>query len=446
MSIKTRFAPSPTGMLHVGNVRTALINWLFTKANNGTFMLRMDDTDLVRSKEEYETAIKNDLQWLGLNWDEFAKQSERLDRYQEIKNQLIASGRLYPCYETQVELDMKRKMLLSRGLPPIYDRAGLKLTKEEHEAFLKEGRKPHYRFLLADEVIEWNDLIRGSIQFQAKNLSDPIVIREDGSMTYILCSAADDIDFNITHILRGEDHISNTAIGIQITKALGKIPPQIGHTSLLQSKSGEISKRLGGFDIHSLREQFIEPMAINSLLAKMGSSDSIEISTSLEQLVSEFDLSKYSSSAVNYDLNELYQLNHKLINNLSYDQIKPSFARLEQEISKEFWEAICGNLNTIIEAVTWWKVCYQDVPGKIAPEDIDFIKKASLLLPHGDWDLTTWNTWTTAIKEATGRSGKNLFMPLRLALTGENEGPEIKKILPLIGKDRVLRRLNDLFI
>ena len=442
MSIKTRFAPSPTGMLHVGNVRTALINWLFSRANNGSFMLRMDDTDLIRSKPEYETAIKEDLQWLGLNWDEIANQSTRLDRYEAAKNELIASGRLYPCYETQDELDMKRKMLLSRGLPPIYDRAGLKLSKEEHEEFLAQGRKPHYRFLLKDEAIEWNDLVRGDIQFQAKNLSDPIVIRGDGSMTYILCSTVDDMDFDITHILRGEDHISNTAIGIQITKSLGGIPPQIGHTSLLQSKTGEISKRLGGFDIQSLREKFIEPMAINSLLAKMGTSDSIEATNHMKQLIDEFDLSKFSSSSVNYDFNELLQLNHKLINSLSYGEIKPSLSNLEVEISEEFWQAIHGNLNSIDEAVTWWKICNQDIPVKIDSKNVEFLKAACNLLPAGDWDLSTWNVWINIIKTELGRSGKQLFMPLRLALTGYESGPELKLLLPLIGRDRVEKRLN----
>lgn len=442
MSIKTRFAPSPTGMLHVGNVRTALINWLFTRANNGSFMLRMDDTDLVRSKPEYEEAIKKDLEWLGLNWDEFAKQSSRINRYEEVKAKLIADGRLYPCYETQAELDMKRKMLLSRSLPPIYDRASLKLTKDEQNKLLAEGRKPHYRFLLADELIEWPDLIRGNIQFQAKNLSDPIVIREDGSMTYILCSAIDDIDFEITHILRGEDHISNTAIGIQITKALGRTPPQIGHTSLLQSKTGEISKRLGGFDIDSLRNNFIEPMVINSLLAKMGSSDSIEIAYNLDQLIKEFDIHKYSSSAVHYDFNELVQLNHKFINGLSYEEIKPSLTKLNFDISKDFWQAVSGNLNTINEAMIWWQICKQDTKVKISPDDADFLKTSYNLLPTGEWDYSTWNIWVDKIKAVTGRSGKSLFMPLRLALTGFESGPELKYLLPFIEKNLVENRLN----
>lgn len=442
MLVKTRFAPSPTGMLHVGNVRTALINWLFSRANNGNFLLRMDDTDQIRSKEEYATAIKKDLQWLGMNWDEYICQSDRLKNYEEAKSKLIALGRLYPCYETQNEIDMKRKMLLSRGLPPIYDRAGLKLTKEEHQRNLEQGRKPHYRFLLKDEAIEWNDLIRGNIQFQAKNLSDPIVIREDGSMTYILCSALDDIDFNITHILRGEDHISNTAIGIQITEALGYKPPTMGHLSLLQSKAGEISKRIGGFDIDSLCKQFIEPMTINSLLAKIGSSDPIEVVNDMQKLIDSFDISKFSLSAVHYDFSELLQLNHKLINDMSFEDIKPSFNKFDVRISEEFWKATSSNLNTINEAIDWWNICNQDIKVDSNSEDLNFLKRAYDLLPEGDINLNTWDAWIKDIKKHTDRTGKQLFMPLRIALTGRRSGPELKFLLPFISKDRIEQRLN----
>lgn len=442
MLVKTRFAPSPTGMLHIGNVRTALINWLFARSNNGIFMLRMDDTDILRSKTEYEEAIKEDLHWLGLGWDEFARQSERLTRYEEVKNNFIASGRLYPCFESQNDLDMKRKLLLSRGLPPIYDREGLKLTKEQQEEFLAQGHKPHYRFLLEDGLIEWDDQIRGKIQFQSKNLSDPIVIREDGSMTYILCSAVDDVDFGITHILRGEDHITNTAIGIQITKALGKVPPIIGHTSLLKSKTDKISKRVGGFDIRSLREQFIEPMAIKSLLAKMGSSDSIEAVSNINELLEEFKLSKFSLSAVNYDFDELLQLNHKLISNFSYERIKPQLVDLKIDIDEDFWLSVRGNLNTVNELVEWWNICNKNIPSNISSESEDFLQIACTLLPEGEWNSSTWDLWVSQIKEKTGRSGKSLFMPLRLALTGKESGPELKVLLPLIGRQKVEKRLH----
>ena len=291
MVCKTRFAPSPTGMLHVGNVRTALINWLLTKALNGVFTLRLDDTDLLRSKKEYEDAIKTDLLWLGINWDDSFRQSNRLSRYQEVKDNLLKSGRLYPCFETQNELDLKRKLLINKGKPPLYDRASLKLTKEEIQEKIAAGFKPHYRFLLDhDQDIKWHDLIRGEINFRAKNLSDPIVIREDGSMTYILCSSIDDVDSSITHVLRGEDHISNTAIGVQITKALGAEPPIFGHLSLLHSKTGEISKRVGGFDIQALRANGIHYMAINSWLAKVGTSDPVEPFLSLNDLIANFKL------------------------------------------------------------------------------------------------------------------------------------------------------------
>lgn len=446
MSVKTRFAPSPTGMLHVGNTRTALINWLFTRSHNGVFMLRMDDTDPVRSKKEYEEAIKEDLMWLGLEWSEFIRQSERLKRYEEIKQFLIDSGRLYPCYETQNELDMKRKLLLNRGLPPIYDRAGLRLTEKDHEKFKAQGIKPHYRFLLEDGEIEWDDLIRGKIQFQAKNLGDPIVIREDGSMTYILCSAIDDIDFDITHVLRGEDHITNTAIGIQIIKALGKEPPKLGHISLLKSKVEKISKRIGGFDVKSLREQFIEPMAVTSLLAKMGTSDSIEVSKTMEQLVNSFDINKFSLSAVNYDFVELKHVNHKLLNTLSYSEIKPSLKKFNNELSEDFWNFIKGNIDTIDEAYNWWKICYEPFSNvKIEESERDFLLQISHLLPEEEWDLSTWDLWINKIKETTNRSGKKLFMPIRMALTGKDNGPELKNLLVFIGREEVIKRLKGIY-
>lgn len=442
MLVKTRFAPSPTGMLHVGNVRTALINWLFTKAHSGVFMLRMDDTDLLRSKKEYEQSIMSDLTWLGIKWDEFVRQSERLERYENIKQKLIDMGRLYPCYETQNELDMKRKMLLSRGMPPIYDRSALQLTEAQHQALIDSGAKPHYRFLLADENITWHDLIRGEIEFQGRNLSDPIVVREDGSMTYILCSAIDDIDFGITHILRGEDHISNTAIGLQITKALGNVAPQIGHTSLLQSKEGEISKRLGGFDIASLRNQFIEPMAINSMLSKMGTSDSIDPTNNIENLISDFNINKFSSSAVNYDVNELLHINHKLVSAMSYEEVQTKLQALGIDPREEFWNAVSGNLNKIDEALIWWKICYEEIEPVIAEKDKEFLYNACNFLPSENWDNSTWQRWTALLKENTGRTGKELFIPLRLALTGEDSGPELKYLLPLIGKERTKKRLQ----
>ena len=405
-------------------------------------MLRMDDTDILRSSEEYEKMIKLDLQWLGLNWDESEKQSTRLSRYEEVKQSLIKSGRLYPCYETQNDLDMKRKLLLSRGLPPIYDRSGLKLTQEEHEQFQAKGIKPHYRFLLEEETIEWDDLIRGKIQFQAKNLSDPIVIREDGSMTYILCSAVDDIDFSITHVLRGEDHITNTAIGIQITKAIGATPPTFGHICFVKNKVEKISKRIGGFDIKGLKEQFIEAMTINSMLAKIGTSDSIEPAITMDKLLESFDIKKFGLSAVNYDFEELKHLNHKLINSMTYQEILPSLTKLDTPIDENFWLSVSGNINTLNEIIDWWNICNQQIKPLISNDDKDFLIESSKLLPKEEWNINTWDVWISKIKEKTGRFGKKLFMPIRLAITGQESGPELKILLPLIGQEKTIRRLN----
>lgn len=445
MICKTRFAPSPTGMLHIGNVRTALINWLLTRSLQGIFILRLDDTDLLRSKKEYELAIKEDLTWLGINWDDSFKQSERMARYNEVKNHLIKIGRLYPCFETQNELDLKRKLMLNKGLPPIYDRASLKLTKEEIDEKIASGIKPHYRFLINDEDIQWNDLIRGPIHFKAKNLSDPIVIREDCSMTYILCSAIDDIDTNITHVLRGEDHISNTAIGIQITKSLGADAPTFGHLSLLHSKAGEISKRVGGFDIRSLKEQGIHPMAINSWLAKVGTSEAVEPQHDLESIINNFDISTFSHASVNYDFQEIVNLNHKIILTMSYLEAKDSCIKLnlDLEFSEEFWDTIKKNLNTFSDFKLWHQICFANINVENKFEDKEFLQLASSLLPKGNWDYTTWDVWIEEVKKTSKRSGKSLFMPIRNALTGRNDGPELKFLLPFIGYDQVYKRLND---
>jgi glutamyl-tRNA synthetase len=311
MTILTRFAPSPTGLLHVGNIRTALVNWLFTHHHGGQFMLRMDDTDTVRSTEAYATAIKIDLRWLGLGWDIFSRQSDRLSRYEEIKEELLEKGRLYACYESQEELEIKKKMQLSRGQPPIYDRAALKLTEAQKQRYSQEGRKPHYRFLLQDESIRWEDLIRGATHFEGRNLSDPVLIRADGTMTYILSSVIDDMDFHISHIIRGEDHVSNTAIQVQIFQALHAAIPAFAHLALIKTKEAEISKRTGGFDIQHLRESGIEAMSICSLFAKVGTSLAPEPRSTLKALADEFNLGSFGRAPANYDPEELERMNHK---------------------------------------------------------------------------------------------------------------------------------------
>jgi glutamyl-tRNA synthetase len=444
MTVITRFAPSPTGLLHVGNVRTALVNYLFTKNKGGKFMLRMDDTDLVRSKIEYADAIQEDLKWLGLNWDIFARQSDRLDRYEEIKNQLIAMGRLYPCYEKPEELEFKRKIQLGRGVPPIYDRAALKITPEKKAEYKTEGRKPHYRFLLKDEKIEWNDEVRGNLSFEGKNLSDPILVREDGTMTYILSSVIDDIDFMITNIIRGEDHISNTAIQVQIFAALSAKPPVFAHTALISTKDAKISKREGGFDIRHLREDGFEPMAICSLFSKLGTSDSVEARTNLDELAKEFDIKKFSRSPANYDQEDLLRINHKLLNIISFDEVKVKLEELGlKDVTKDFWEAARPNINKLPEIKEWWDMCYSPLTPVI--EDSTFLSAAAEVLPTGNWDNTTWQSWTKAVQEKTGKKGKDLFMPLRKAITGMEHGPELKILLPLIGREKVLARLAGKF-
>lgn len=441
--IITRFAPSPTGLLHIGNVRTALLAWLQAKSQGGKMILRIDDTDRERSKREYEDNIKRDLEWLGLEWDETFRQSERMDRYYEAKNRLIAAGRLYPCYESQEELEMKRKNLMKRGLPPIYDRAALKLTDTEKKEFENKGLKPHWRFLLNDEEIIWNDGIRGAMHFKPENITDPILFKEDGNMTYTLASVVDDIEFNITHIMRGEDHLTNSATHIQIFKALGiQNIPQLSHLSLLSSKTGEISKRLGGFDIASLRDKGIEPMAINSFLAKIGTSDPIDCFYSLDELKTSFDIKKFSKAPINYDYEELQKFNVKMIHHMPFEIVKNRLNDLGMKLaSEEFWNAMHGNIDTISDAKVWYDVCYGEIPSVDVSSDRDLLKAAADLLPDNPWNESIWSIWTDKIKQQTGKKGKELFLPLRKALTGHESGPEMKLLIVLIGRDKVVQRL-----
>lgn len=441
MSIICRFAPSPTGLLHVGNARTALINWLLAKKNNGKFILRIDDTDLQRSKEEYVTQIIEDLNWLGLEYAEIFRQSDRMARYEEIKNFLIQKNRLYPCFESQEELEIKRKILLSKGKPPIYDRAALNLSQAEIENLIKEGKRPHYRFKLDDGKIFWNDQIRGNIHFEGKNLSDPILIREDGSMTYMLCSVIDDMDYNITHVVRGEDHITNTAISIQIIEALQAQIPNFAHLSLLKSQDAEISKRDGGFDIKSLRDEYIEPMTINSLLATIGSSQPIEIYSNLSELVEHFDIKYFGKAPAIYDKEELIRLNHKLISKTPFSLIAKRITEIGIDINEAFWESVKGNINLISDLEEWAKIYNDDFTYDIPTKDVDFLSEIIQYLPKNNWNQNTWNEWIAEIKKHSSRKGSELFLPIRMALTGKDNGPELGKILVILGPDKVKKRL-----
>lgn len=442
-NIITRFAPSPTGNLHVGNARTALINYLYSKKHSGKFLLRIDDTDKVRSTEEFKDKIIQDLKWLGFEWDDIFYQSDRLEKYEEAKNNLIAKGRLYPCYETGEELEIKRKLLLKSGNPPIYDRAALSLTEEQKQKHESAGRKPHYRFLIEDKSIAWNDMVKGEVHYEGKNLSDPVLVREDGSMTYMLCSCLDDAEYNISHIIRGEDHVSNTAIQLQLFEAMGYDLPEFGHLSLVKSTEDKISKRKGGFEISSLRdEKALEPMPINNFFAFVGTSLPIGSFSTMEDLASAFDISKFSNSPTTYMPEELLRLNHKIVSQMSFADIQSHLKEIGgAEIDENFWNSVKGNIDTALDAVNWWKICHEK-PSFSEELDQSVIKSAIDNFPSEEFTDSSWKAWTSSISEDTGAKGRNLFMPLRIALTGMNHGPEMAKLLPLIGKDEALSRLQ----
>lgn len=444
---KVRFAPSPTGLLHIGNARTAIITWLFAQNQGGSLLLRIDDTDLDRSKDEYTQAIKKDLNWLGIEWDELAHQRMRLDRYDSVIEELKAEGRLYACYETPTELELKRKSLLSRGLPPIYDRAALELTDAQKAQYEAEGRQPHWRFKLNHAPIEWQDLVRGPVSFHGKDMSDPVLIREDGSPLYHICSVIDDMDFNITHVIRGEDHVSNTATHVQMIEAIGGDVPTFAHLPLLtDSDGGKLSKRLGSLSLQEYRTQEgIEPMAIISLLARLGTSDPIEAFSSAQPLIDSFDFSKFSKGAPKCDIDELWRLNAKIIHDMSYENVKNRLQGLTLnvgDITPSYWDAIRPNLKKFSDIQMWWEITHGPTATVINEEDADFIEMAAAHLPAAPWNESTWNSWLSVIKENTDRKGKSLFMPLRKALTGMEHGPELDKLLPLIGPDMVNKRLS----
>jgi glutamyl-tRNA synthetase len=443
MTVAVRFAPSPTGVLHVGSVRTALIVWLCARKNKGSFMLRIDDTDLVRSKEENVDDIMAGLKWLGLDWDSFARQRDRNADYDKAIQKLKDSGRLYPCYETEEELALKRKVQLSRSLPPIYDREALSLTDEQKAKYDAEGRKPHWRFKLNHDPIIWQDLVRGHVEFHGKDMTDPVLIREDGRPLYHICSVIDDIDFGITHIVRGEDHVSNTASHVQMFEALGATPPQFAHVTLLGDMEGKkLSKRKGSFSLASLRDEVgIEPMAIISLMSRIGTSDPIEPLATLQDAVDSFDFSKFSRNLPKFDEDELYRLNAKILHKLEFADVQERLASLGMtDVDEAFWLAVRPNLELLADIQDWWQVA----KGPVTPviEDPEFTRIAAELLPEGPWDSTTWEQWVSAIKAKTERKGKALFMPLRLSITGQEHGPELKELLPLIGRQRVLERLK----
>ena len=428
-----RFAPSPTGLLHVGNIRAALFNWLFARRHGGKFVLRLDDTDTQRSKPEYEAAIEADLAWLGLGWDLKVRQSDRLAHYDTARDRLIASGRLYPCYETPEELDFRRKRLLAQGRPPVYDRAALKLDAAQRATLEAEGRKPHWRFKLAAEEVRWDDLVRGPQHVDEASQSDPVLVRADGSYLYSFTSVVDDIDLAITHVVRGEDHVTNTGAQIQMFQALGAAVPTFAHLPLLvDAAGGGLSKRTGSLSIGDLRTRGIEALAIDALLARIGTADPVEPVTSLDALVATVDFARVGRAAARFSEEELAHLSARTLHALSYVDVRD---RLDG-VSEALWLAVRGNLTTLDDAKIWVEVVQRSIAPTI--EDAGFLADAAAKLPPEPWDETTWKAWTSGL----GRKGKALFHPLRLALTARENGPEMAKLLPLIGRARAVARLN----
>lgn len=439
--IITRFAPSPTGTLHVGNIRTALHNWMFAHKEGGRFLLRIDDTDLERSKEEYVEAIRADLGWLGLDPDGEVRQSARFDLYERQFAALKAAGRVYPCYETAEELELRRKILLGRGLPPVYERTALALSDAERAEKEAAGMRPHWRFRLDHETgIEWEDLVRGTVHFDPKTMSDPVIRRADGSWLYMLPSVIDDIDMGITHVVRGEDHVSNTATQIQMFSALGGTAPRFAHEALLTGSEGKLSKRLGSLGVSAFREQGIEAMAVKALLARIGTSDPVIPATDMAPLVDSFDFARFGRAPARFDEAELAGLNQKILHHLDYEQVRE---RLPADMDEAAWQAIAPNITTMGDVADWWAV----VKGPVAApplegEDQAYVAQAATVAVGIDWASDPWHALTNALKEETGRKGKALFLPLRLALTGKEHGPDMAALLPLIGKDEAIKRLQ----
>ncbi|MEX5600236.1 glutamate--tRNA ligase [Pseudophaeobacter sp. C1-32P7] len=435
----TRFAPSPTGYIHVGNLRTALMNYLIARKAGGTFILRIDDTDPERSKEEYVDAIKQDLEWLGLGWDRIERQSERLDRYHEAADKLREMGRFYEAFETPTELDLKRKKQLNMGKPPVYDRAALELSEDEKAALRAERGDGVWRFKLDHQRIEWNDGILGDISIDAASVSDPVLIRGDGQFLYTLASVVDDTEFGVTHVVRGSDHVTNTATQIQIIEALGGKVPEFAHHSLLTGPQGEaLSKRLGTLALRDLREQGVQPMALLSLMARLGSSDPVELRSEMAELIEGFDINRFGAAPTKFDVEDLFPLTGRYLQSLPLEAVQEQVEALGVPAEKQaaFWDMAKENITTLKDLEGWWTLCRDGAEPLIADEDKDFIAEAMALLPDGPYDATTWGSWTAAVKEATGRKGKSLFMPLRHAVTGMERGPDMSALLALMEKVR----------
>ncbi len=450
MTVTVRFAPSPTGNIHIGNARTALFNWLFARKAGGRFILRFDDTDVARSRQEFADGIQQDLHWLGVRPDVTVHQSARFETYRAAADRLKEAGLVYPCYETAEELERRRKLLLARRRPPVYGREALRLTDVERAALEAEGRKPHWRFLLPNHrgdpfapertEVSWDDIVRGPQTVDLASLSDPVLMREDGSWLYTFPSVVDDIELGVTHVIRGDDHVTNTGAQIAIFRALGAEPPAFGHHNLLTTASGEgLSKRSGALSIASLREAGIEPMAIAALAVLVGTSENVAPVQSMDDLAVRFDPAAASRSAAKFDPAELGILNRALIHTMPYEHVAGRLKAMGVDDARApaFWEAVRGNLDRVDDAGPWWRIV-EDGPDdavRVAPEDLDYVRSAFDELPAEPWDRATWRLWTDRMKAVSGRKGRALYLPLRIALTGRGEGPEIADLLPLLGRE-----------
>jgi glutamyl-tRNA synthetase len=432
----TRFAPSPTGYLHIGNLRTALFNYLIARKTGGQFILRLDDTDQERSKQEYVDGIKTDLEWLGLEWDRVERQSERLDRYAEMADELRKAGRFYECFESPTELDLKRKKQLNMGKPPVYDRASMNLSDAEREK-LRAERLGYWRFQLDLQRIEWNDGILGDISIDAASVSDPVLIRGDGQVLYTFASSVDDMDMGVTNIVRGGDHVTNTATQIQIIQAMGGTVPTFAHHSLLTGPQGEaLSKRLGTLSLRDLRAQGVERMALLSLMARLGSSQPVDLRADLDEIADGFELSQFGSAPTKFDAEDLWPLTRGHVQGLAYETVADKLAGLgvPADLAPAFWDVARENITRLDDVEQWWILCRDGAAPMVAAEDTEFVAEALKMLPPPPYGATSWADWTGAVKTATGRKGKGLFMPLRKAVTGLDHGPDMASLMPLLQK------------
>ncbi len=442
MSVKVRFAPSPTGLLHVGNIRIAILNYLFAKNQNGKFVLRIDDTDKGRSTIESENLIIEDLKWLSIQWDEFYKQSNHFPKYREAMEYLKSIGRIYPCYETKEELSLKRKIQASKGVPPVYDRAALKLSDQERSKLEDSGGRKYWRFKLNEnENIEWNDLVHGKISIPLNSISDPIIVKPDGSYVYTFASVVDDVNIGITHIIRGDDHVTNTAVQIDIFKALSGNNPEFAHVPLLSSIDGQdVSKRTSSsLSMVNLRNAGMEPQAIINVLASLGTSDNVNPEDSSEDLIRKFSFSKMSLSSPKFNVRDVELLTRKIVSEKTFDEIKPKISEnIAKNISEEFWETIKGNINTLKEVDFWYDIFYKDIPNCVEELDQNYLNQMlENLTPSVDFD-----EWISRLKKISGRKGRDLFHPIRMVLTNQNTGPELRKIFTILGYEKIKNRIE----